>query len=318
MKNKIVFMGTPGFAVGCLKELAKDFDIEAVITAPDRPAGRGRKIKESDVKVAAKELGVEKIFQPEKLKDVDFLSELDKLEAKLYVVVAFRMLPEIVWKKPELGTINLHGSLLPNYRGAAPINWAIINGEEKSGATTFFINEKIDTGNIIDKVEVEITNTDNAGTFHDKLMDAGSVLLKKTVHHIFDGNVVEIPQKDIFEKEKMKDAPKIFKNTCEINWDNSPTNIYNHIRGLSPYPASWTTLVNEKNEEVTAKIFEAEIIEHKGISKTIETDGKSFLFIGLDEKHSMKVNSIQIAGKKRLKTEDLLRGFKINNQWTIK
>lgn len=318
MKKKIVFMGTPGFAVGCLKELANDFEIEAVITAPDRPAGRGRKIKESDVKIAAKELGIQKILQPEKLKEESFLAELDQLEAELYVVVAFRMLPEVVWKKPSLGTINLHGSLLPNYRGAAPINWAIINGEKKSGATTFFINEKIDTGNIIDKVELEITNTDNAGTFHDKLMQAGSVLLKNTVHQIFDGNVTETPQANIIDIDKINDAPKIFKNTCEINWNESPTNIYNHIRGLSPYPASWTTLINENKEEITAKIFEAEIIEDNTVLKNIYTDGKTYLHIGINENYSIKINSIQIAGKKRLKTEDLLRGFQINNHWKIK
>lgn len=318
MKKKIVFMGTPGFAVGCLKELANDFEIEAVITAPDRPAGRGRKIKESDVKIAAKELGIQKILQPEKLKEESFLAELDQLEAELYVVVAFRMLPEVVWKKPSLGTINLHGSLLPNYRGAAPINWAIINGEKKSGATTFFINEKIDTGNIIDKVELEITNTDNAGTFHDKLMQAGSVLLKNTVHQIFDANVTETPQANIIDIDKINDAPKIFKNTCEINWNESPTNIYNHIRGLSPYPASWTTLINENKEEITAKIFEAEIIEDNTVLKNIYTDGKTYLHIGINENYSIKINSIQIAGKKRLKTEDLLRGFQINNHWKIK
>ena len=249
---RIVFMGTPDFAVATLNAILKaKFNVVGVITAPDKPAGRGRKINQSAVKTYALEEGL-KILQPTNLKNEEFLDELKSLKANLQIVVAFRMLPNIVWKMPEFGTFNLHASLLPNYRGAAPINWAIINGETKTGVSTFFIDEKIDTGNIILQEEVLIDENEIVGELHDKLMLVGSNLVVKTIKKIEQGPVKTIKQPEIEEKP----APKIFSETCKINWENSLKNIYNLIRGLNPYPAAWTTLIN--NEEIIkVKIFDA-------------------------------------------------------------
>ena len=245
---RIVFMGTPEFAVASLKSLIESgFNVVAVVTAPDKPAGRGQKLQESDVKQYAKYLNIP-ILQPEKLKDAEFIDQLRELKADLNVVVAFRMLPEIIWSMPRLGTINLHASLLPQYRGAAPINWAIINGDKKTGITTFFIEKEIDTGKIIHFKEVEIAETDNAGTLHDKLMLSGAALLTETVSGIKTGIYPQLDQKSVLPEDSiLHPAPKIFKETCKINWDNEIDKTYNFIRGLSPYPAAWTVFQNQQS-----------------------------------------------------------------------
>ncbi|MDO9039139.1 MAG: methionyl-tRNA formyltransferase, partial [Lutibacter sp.] len=242
---RIVFMGTPDFAVATLDALVKaKFNVVGVITTPDKPAGRGQKIQQSPVKKYALAQNLT-VLQPSNLKSEEFLNQLKSLHANLQIVVAFRMLPKAVWQLPEYGTFNLHASLLPNYRGAAPINWAIINGETKTGVSTFFIDEKIDTGNIILQEEVAIGDNETLGELHDKLMDIGSRLVVKTVQLIEKGTVATIKQPEIEEKP----APKIFTETCKIDWDDSLSNIYNLIRGLNPFPAAWTTLINN-NEEI--------------------------------------------------------------------
>jgi len=249
---KIVFMGTPHFAVSILKVLVEhNYNITGVITAPDKPAGRGRKLQQSAVKDYALSVGLP-VLQPTNLKDLDFIEELISLKANLQIVVAFRMLPRVVWEIPEYGTFNLHASLLPNYRGAAPINWAIINGEEKRGVTTFFIDEKIDTGEIILQEEIEIDKTETAGELHDKLMGLGSKVVLQTVSLIENGDAQT--QKQI-ENKNIKTAYKIFKDTCKIDWSKNIQDIYNLIRGLSPYPTAWSSLINNE-EEISIKIFD--------------------------------------------------------------
>ena len=257
-KLKVVFMGTPEFAVATLDAIVKaDYEVVGVITAPDKPAGRGRKLNESAVKKYAVENGLH-LMQPSNLKNEEFLKELKSLQADVQVVVAFRMLPKVVWEMPKYGTFNLHASLLPNYRGAAPINWAIINGETKTGVTTFFIDEKIDTGNIILREETTIGEDEIVASLHDRLMNIGSKLVVKTLDLISTGNVKTVPQPE----EDLKPAPKIFTDTCKIDWNDSLENIYNLIRGLNPYPAAWTTLYNNE-QEVKVKIYD--------VSKIIET-----------------------------------------------
>ncbi|MDP4208578.1 MAG: methionyl-tRNA formyltransferase [Bacteroidota bacterium] len=313
---RIIFMGTPEFAVGSLKALLDaGFNVVAVVTAPDKPAGRGQKLQEPDVKRFAKDLGIP-ILQPEKLKDPEFIEQLQSFKADLQVVVAFRMLPEIVWSMPRLGTINLHGSLLPQYRGAAPINWAIINGDKITGTTTFFIEKEIDTGKIIFKNEVEITDTDNAGTLHDKLMNSGAQLLVKTVKAIEAG---EYPQVDQSFETALRPAPKIFKETCKIKWNDGIDTVYNFIRGLSPYPAAWTTLVNkETGESLNAKIFatEKEYVPHSFEPGTLVTDEKKHLKASLNGGY-LHIKTIQVEGKKRLEIDEFLRGFKNINGYKL-
>jgi methionyl-tRNA formyltransferase len=310
---RIVFMGTPEFAVTSLKALIESgFNVVSVVTAPDKPAGRGQKLQESDVKQFAKNLNIP-VLQPEKLKDAEFIDQLRKLQADLQVVVAFRMLPEIIWSMPRLGTINLHASLLPQYRGAAPINWAIINGDKKTGITTFFIEKEIDTGKIIQYQEVEITDNDNAGTLHDKLMLSGAALLSKTVSSIKTGNYPQLDQNSqLPEGTMLHPAPKIFKNTCKINWDNEIDRTYDFIRGLSPYPAAWTIFQNRQNDEtLSAKIFETSKIldNHTMPVGTIVSDEKSVLKVAV-KGGFLKIMTIQLEGKKKLGIEEFLRGFK--------
>jgi methionyl-tRNA formyltransferase len=301
---RIVFMGTPDFAVATLNAILKaKFNVVGVITAPDKPAGRGRKINQSAVKTYALEEGL-KILQPTNLKNEEFLDELKSLKANLQIVVAFRMLPNIVWKMPEFGTFNLHASLLPNYRGAAPINWAIINGETKTGVSTFFIDEKIDTGNIILQEEVLIDENEIVGELHDKLMLVGSNLVVKTIKKIEQGPVKTIKQPEIEEKP----APKIFTETCKIDWNDSLCNIYNLIRGLNPYPAAWTTLINN-NEEIKVKIFDVkkETYPHQyEIGEIIST--KNELKVAVKE-GVLIIKSLQLAGKKKMDSKSLLNGF---------
>jgi len=255
-KLRIIFMGTPEFAVGILDTIIKNnYDVVGVITAADKPAGRGQKIKYSAVKEYALENNLT-LLQPTNLKDESFLAELKALNANLQIVVAFRMLPKVVWEMPSLGTFNLHASLLPNYRGAAPINWAIINGETKTGVTTFFIDDKIDTGAMILNSEIAIEPTENAGQLHDRLMNLGSTTVIETLKVIENGNVTTTIQED---NDEIKTAYKLNKENCKIDWTKSGNEINNLIRGLSPYPASWCFL-KDKNEELNIKIYDAKLI----------------------------------------------------------
>ena len=304
---RIVFMGTPDFAVAILDELIKSkFNVVGVITAPDKPAGRGRKINESAVKKYAKENNLN-ILQPTNLKSEEFLTELQSLSANLQIVVAFRMLPKSVWQMPEYGTFNLHASLLPQYRGAAPINWAIINGEKKTGVTTFFIDEKIDTGNVILQKEVLIDDKETVGELHDKLMYLGSKLVVETVKQIENESVKTFKQTEV----ENKFAPKIFNNTCKIDWNDSLENIYNLIRGLNPYPAAWTTLIN-KEEEIKVKIYDVikEIKPHQFTNGKVVTT-KNEILVAV-KNGFIKVESLQISGKRKMDSKSLLNGFKFH------
>ncbi len=299
-------MGTPEFAVASLDALIQaGCEVVAVVTTPDKPAGRGQKMSESAVKkyAIAKELP---ILQPEKLKSPVFLSGLRSFKADLQVVVAFRMLPEVVWNMPPKGTINLHASLLPNYRGAAPINWAVIQGEKETGVTTFFLKHQIDTGNILFSERVVIGADETAGEVHDKLMVTGAQLLVKTVKAIESGNYTETPQDEIVS-ENLHHAPKIFKEDCRINWDQPAAKVYNHIRGLSPYPTAFTIL-----QDKTLKIFSAGLqLQQPDISPgTFLTDGKSYLKYACQDGY-ISLTEIQLEGKKRMGIEEFLRGIKL-------
>lgn len=303
---KIVFMGTPDFAVATLKTLVENnCNIVGVITAPDKPAGRGRKINVSAVKVYAKSKGLT-ILQPTNLKNEDFLNELEKLNANLQIVVAFRMLPKVVWQMPKYGTFNLHASLLPNYRGAAPINWAIINGEIKTGVSTFFIDEKIDTGNMILQDEINIDQNENAGILHDKLMAIGSQLVLKTVDLISKGIITTTPQK---ETEPTKTAYKLDKDNTKINWSDSIDNIYNLIRGLSPYPSAWCTIVNGE-DYLDVKIYE---VEKENKSHLLESgtiiSTKKELKIAV-AKGYIVIKKMKLPGKRAMDIVSLLNGYK--------
>ncbi|SDW70952.1 methionyl-tRNA formyltransferase [Lutibacter oricola] len=301
---RIVFMGTPDFAVATLDALIKaNFNVVGVITAPDKPAGRGRKIQQSAVKKYAVENNLT-VLQPTNLKNEDFVNELAALKANLQIVVAFRMLPKVVWQMPEYGTFNLHASLLPNYRGAAPINWAIINGDTKTGVSTFFIDEKIDTGNIILQEETNIAENEIVGELHDKLMNIGSKLVVKTVQLIEKGNVKTIEQ----PKHDTNPAPKIFTETCKIDWNLSLDSIFNLIRGLNPYPAAWTTLINN-GEETKLQIYniQKEVIEHNYNIGTVISSKKE-LKIAVTNGF-IKIDSLKISGKRKMDTQSLLNGF---------
>lgn len=304
---RIVFMGTPDFAVATLDALVKaKFNVVGVITAPDKPAGRGQKIQQSPVKKCALAQNLT-VLQPNNLKSEEFLTQLKSLNANLQIVVAFRMLPKAVWQLPEYGTFNLHASLLPNYRGAAPINWAIINGETKTGVTTFFIDEKIDTGNIILQEEVPIGDDETLGELHDKLMEIGSRLVVKTVQQIEKKTVKTIKQPEIEEKP----APKIFTETCKINWNDSLDNTYNLIRGLNPYPAAWTTLINN-DDEIKVKIYNVkkEFASHQHKTGTLITS-KNEIKVAVTGGYII-LESLQLAGKKQMDSKSLLNGFQFH------
>ena len=317
---RIVFMGTPEFAVESLKTLVENnYNVVGVITMPDKPAGRGYKLQPSPVKQYALEKGLY-LLQPEKLKDEDFLNELRELKADVQVVVAFRMLPEVVWSIPGKGTFNLHSSLLPQYRGAAPINWAIINGEKETGVTTFFLSHEIDTGEIIFREKTEISENDNAETLHDRLMVMGAALVKKTVDAIIEDNISAIPQDQLFTNDTiLKSAPKIFTETCRIEWDKSREEIYNFIRGLSPYPAAWTELQrSETGETLRLKVFASEKAEESKAGKsgsftpgTIFTDNKTFIEVAVGD-GLMRITDLQLSGKKRIKSVYFLNGYKLD------
>ena len=304
-KLKIVFMGTPEFAVGILETIIKNnFEVVGVITAADKPAGRGQKIKYSAVKEFALANNL-KLLQPTNLKDEGFLSELRALNANLQIVVAFRMLPEAVWRMPELGTFNLHASLLPSYRGAAPINWAIINGETKTGVTTFFIDDKIDTGAMILSSEIEITTNENAGELHDKLMNLGCATVVETLKFIENGNVKTTIQKN---EIYIKTAHKLNKDNCKIDFSKSGQEIYNLIRGLSPYPAAWCYFKDGENEW-NVKIYESNFVKeiHSYIYGVIISTKKELKIAVADG--FLEIKSLRLPGKKRMKTHEVLNGM---------
>lgn len=311
---RIVFMGTPGFAVASLDALVKSgANVVAVVTAPDKPAGRGLNLKEPEVKQYAVANNIP-VLQPEKLKSPEFIATLQNLEPDLAVVVAFRMLPEVIWSMPTKGTINVHASLLPQYRGAAPINWAIINGELKTGVTTFFIEKEIDTGKIIASREVEILNEDTAGTLHDKLAAVGADLLVETVESIRNDTCSPVSQNS-FPASSLKPAPKIFRDDCRINWHKPVNEVYNFVRGLSPYPGAWTVL-NMGNESKTFKILAC-----KPIASTNDSPGKiwserSDLFIsGVHGR--FQILQLQLEGKKPMKADEFIRGARNLNLFSI-
>lgn len=296
-------MGTPEFAVASLDALVNaGYNVVGVVTAPDKPAGRGMKLTESAVKKYAVEKGLH-ILQPEKLKNPEFLEQLRALNADLQVVVAFRMLPEIVWNMPPMGTINVHGSLLPQYRGAAPINWAVINGEKETGVTTFKLQHEIDTGNILLQDRFPIAENDTAGEVHDRMKDVGAQLLVKTVNGLVNDSLKEIEQDNTTE---LKHAPKIFTETCKIDWSKSTEQVHNLIRGLSPYPAAFAQLDGK-----TLKIYSAkkEQSKHPDTPGTINTDKKTFLKFATADGY-ISVQEIQLEGKKRMAIEDFLRGYR--------
>ena len=305
---RIVFMGTPDFATGILSAIVEEgcHEICAVVTATDKQAGRGMKIQQSSVKQYALSKNLP-ILQPEKLKDIGFVSQLKQLNADMFVVVAFRMLPEIVWTIPPKGTCNLHASLLPQYRGAAPINWAIINGETKTGLTTFFINNEIDKGNIILRKEVDILPQDTAGSLHDKLLEEGKILMLKTLHDVENDNFVLQQQPDIVEKS----APKIYKEHCLIDWTWTAKQIYDFVRGMSPYPAAHFFYLDDKNEPKMMKVFECTYQEtptniNPGI---MQSDDKNILSVSCTNGYVF-IKNLQLVGKKRMNINDFLRGNK--------
>lgn len=308
---RIVFMGTPEIAVESLNAIIENgYQIVGVVTAPDKPAGRGRKIQFSDVKKYALEKGLN-LLQPDNLKAPEFIKDLASLMPDVQVVVAFRMLPEAVWSLPHQGTFNLHASLLPQYRGAAPINRAIINGENKTGVTTFFLDRKIDTGKIIDKREMEIEPNDTAGSLHDKLKHLGAKLVVETLDRIREGNIIPIPQEELVSNDQtLKKAPKIFREDCRIDWDKTSGEIRNLIRGLNPVPGAFTELCVGNTESFMMKIFEAEAIEekHQYPPGKLLTDNKNYIKISTADGF-INVKSMQAAGKRRMNTLDFLRGF---------
>lgn len=300
-------MGTPEFAVESLKALMDaGHDIAAVVTMPDKPAGRGQKTSQSAVKTFAVEHGL-KVLQPEKLKDPAFVDELRSLGADLQVVVAFRMLPEIVWNMPRYGSVNLHASLLPQYRGAAPINWAIINGETQTGVTTFRLKHEIDTGDIMMQRSIDILPDDNAGTIHDKLMTIGGEMIAETVRRIEAGEIETVSQ-DTIAGGLLRAAPKIFKADCRIDWTRTAEQIHNLVRGLSPYPAAWSTLHDANGNELAVKIFATETDATRIDCGQIETDGKTYLRVGCAD-GSIAIREIQLPGKKRMDVRQFLQGF---------
>ncbi len=316
---RIVYMGTPDFAVEPLSKLVEGgYNIVGVITMPDKPIGRHQnELSASPVKKYAVEHGL-RVLQPAKLKDPEFVEELRSLQADLQIVVAFRMLPEVVWNMPRYGTFNLHAALLPQYRGAAPINWAIINGDTETGITTFFLDHDIDTGSIIQRVPVPILDTDNVEDVHDKLMHLGSDLVVETVDNILAGTVTPIPQSELQTDEPLRPAPKIFKETCRIDWTQGVKRTYDFVRGLSPYPAAWTELTYNGKTSVlkvytTSKDF-CEVSEPIG---TVVTDGKTYLKVAQTDGYQHLL-TIQLAGKKRMQTADFLRGFHAEGEVSVK
>ena len=300
-------MGTPEFAVPSLEILVEHkFNVVAVITAPDKPQGRGQKLAPSPVKECALKYSIP-VLQPTNLKSPEFLEELKSYQANLQIVVAFRMLPEIVWAMPSLGTFNLHGSLLPQYRGAAPINWAIINGEKETGVTTFFLKHEIDTGSIIFQEKEPIHENDDVGTVYDRLMKLGSQLVLKTVNAIEVGRYPSLPQSEVIE---INHAPKIFKETCEIKWDQSAENIRNFVRGLSPYPGAWATINGKAFKIFNCKIPLSTVDSKQSIAGEWQTDNNTYLYIKTSDGW-ISIEEFQPEGKRRMNVQDFFRGNKL-------
>lgn len=316
---RIVFMGTPEFAVESLKCLVEGgYNVVGVVTMPDKPVGRHQTaLTASPVKEYALKANLN-ILQPERMKDETFLEELHSLRADLQIVVAFRMLPEVVWNMPPMGTFNLHAALLPQYRGAAPINWAIINGETTTGVTTFFLKHEIDVGDIIRQVPVPIEDSDNVEMVYDKLMHTGSRLVVDTVEDILKGDVHPVSQDSLPHDEPLKPAPKIFKETCRIDWNKDVKAIYDFVRGLSPYPAAWTELVGPDGKAQTLKIYatEKEFATHSLPSGTVVYDGQTQLKITVANGYLI-LKDVQLAGKKRMPVSDFLRGFRPNGTFRV-
>lgn len=308
---RIVFMGTPEFAVPSLRALvAGGYNVVAVVTVPDKPAGRGQRLHESDVKIAARELGLP-VLQPERLKAPEFVEAMRALRPDLGIVIAFRMLPEVIWAMPRLGTFNLHASLLPQYRGAAPINWAIINGETQTGVTTFLLNHEIDKGAIVGQLREPIRPEDNVGSLYDRLMNLGTGLVLDTVERLAAGEAAPVEQGDI-DEATLRPAPKIFKEDCRIDWHGEGRRIVDFIRGLSPYPAAWSELRRaDDGTTLAAKIFSATFLAaaHDEPCGTLLSDGRSFMRIACRDGW-VEIGELQIAGKKRLTVKELLLGFR--------
>ena len=319
---RIVFMGTPEFAVATLQRLVGGgYNVVAVVTQPDKPVGRhGSVLQAPEVKKYAREKGIP-VLQPEKMKDPEFVEQLRQFNADVQVVVAFRMLPEVVWNMPPMGTFNLHASLLPQYRGAAPINWAVINGETETGITTFFLKHEIDTGKIIQQVRVPIHETDNVEDVHDRLMLLGGQLVTETVDNILAGTIQPIDQSELVGADvELKPAPKIFHETCQINWNQPMKKVYDFIRGLSPYPAAWSEFEDAKGKKQSVKIFSTSMVERVFTASELMpkpgemlTDGKTYLHV-MCQNGLLSINELQMAGKKRMPIADFLRGFEMKER----
>lgn len=309
---RIVYMGTPDFAVEPLRLLLQNgYNVVGVVTVPDKPAGRGQKIHQSAVKQFAQSNNLT-VLQPAKLRDNEFVKQLEQLKPDLAIVVAFRMLPEVVWRLPRLGTFNLHASLLPDYRGAAPINWAVINGDKVTGVTTFFIDKEIDTGNVLLQKEVPIVNNETAGELHDRLMVVGAKLVLDTVNAIATAQVKAIPQHNLVGSHKMpRPAPKLFKDTTRISWMQPAEKVHNFILGLSPYPAAWCEMADSDGNTIPVKIFRTELCSTQKQAEVghIFSDGKTYIEVGCGE-GTIKVLELQLAGKRKLSTQDFLKGFR--------
>lgn len=316
---RIVYMGTPDFAVESLRALVEGgYNVVAVVTMPDKPMGRHQtELSQSAVKQYALSQGLP-VLQPERLKDEAFVEELRALRADLQIVVAFRMLPEVVWAMPRLGTFNLHASLLPQYRGAAPINWAVINGDSETGITTFFLDHEIDTGAVIQRVAVPIHDEDNVEAVHDRLMHLGARLVVETVDNIMADKVRPIPQDQLVSDAPIRPAPKIFKDTCRIDWSMGVKRCYDFVRGLSPYPAAWTELADAQGKRTMLKIYAVhkEMATHLHATGTLHSDGKTYLKVALSDGY-LHFDTLQLAGKKRMAVADFLRGFKFDSSITL-
>ncbi|MDE6085635.1 MAG: methionyl-tRNA formyltransferase [Muribaculaceae bacterium] len=309
---RIVFLGTPEFAVESLDALySNGFNIVGVVTMPDKPAGRGHKMLHSAVKQYALEKNLH-LMQPVKLKDPEFVEELRSLNADLFIVIAFRMLPEVVWQMPRLGTFNLHASLLPRYRGAAPINWAVINGDTETGVTTFFLKHEIDTGDILCQEHVDILPDDCVGDVHDKLMHLGAQVTLDTVNHILAGDLTPVPQDQLLQGEEATPAPKIFKETCLIDWSKPAKDVRNLVRGLSPYPAAWTMMKIGDSEPVSVKIFKVTEVNGKSLNPGETAVENDRIIVGCGT-GAIAIEQLQVAGKKAMPTADFLRGTTSKN-----
>lgn len=310
---RIVFMGTPEFAVESLRAICDaGYEVVGVVTMPDKPAGRGQKISKSAVKIFAEEKGLH-IMQPERLKDEEFVEHLRSLKADIQVVVAFRMLPEVVWNMPPMGTYNLHASILPQYRGAAPINWAVINGDKQTGVSTFKLKHEIDTGDVMMQRTIDILPDDDAGSVHDKLMALGSKTIVDTLREIEAGHTDLKAQSALCNGEELRPAPKLFKEDMKLDWSRPSVELHNKVRGLSPYPTAWTEMTDQKGELVSVKIFKTSISDKHLPAGSIETDGKSYLAVGTAD-GALSIDSLQMAGKKRMDIKSFLQGFHFGNE----